>query len=338
MAEPDKSESGGNTFVGKAAPATGRAAEGFGSFWRGWGAQLGRKQPPRLFTPGKTGDFRLSVRAVTAHDTVVANVRSESAVGTHATPPGNSDDQVMLMHVVRQNKWRFAREDEGDHVVPAGNFMLQRNGPPTFEDARRTSASVLIVPASPLARLVQDRLITGPASSAEMRLLLGQMRLVEQNAPDLSPAGALAARNSLLELLAGVLRQRADNTEPHFGPALAQAAKDLADRLLAEPDLSPSLLAEELSVSVRTLQRAFAAADDSVAGYIRRRRLEQARLELLSAIGRPSNSELAAHWQFADSSHFVRAFKSRYGLTPTEFARSATADDLDLSERQTVKS
>ncbi|MBU3065409.1 helix-turn-helix domain-containing protein [Nocardia sp. NEAU-G5] len=331
MTEPEKSGPG-PTFVGKAAPAPGRAAEGFGSFWRGWEAQLGRKQPPRLFTPGGGGggDFRLDVRAVTAHDIVIADVRSESATGTHASPSGDSDGQVMLMHVIKQNSWRFARPDEGDYRVPAGNFMLQRNGPPTFEDARHTAASVLIVPASPLDRLVQDKLITGPASTAEMRLLLGHMHLVEQAAPDLTPAGALAARNSLLELLAGVLRQQVDSTEPTFGPALAQAAKDLADRLLADPELSPSMLAGELSVSLRTLQRAFAAAEDSVAGYIRRRRLEQARLELLSATGRPSNTELAAHWQFADSSHFVRAFKGRYGCTPTEFARGAANGDTDL--------
>ncbi|WP_406187501.1 helix-turn-helix domain-containing protein [Streptomyces sp. NBC_01006] len=35
-----------------------------------------------------------------------------------------------------------------------------------------------------------------------------------------------------------------------------------------------------------------------------------------------SVSELAAYWQFADSSHIIRAFKKRYGLTPTEYARS----------------
>jgi AraC family transcriptional regulator, positive regulator of tynA and feaB len=33
-------------------------------------------------------------------------------------------------------------------------------------------------------------------------------------------------------------------------------------------------------------------------------------------------SDLAAHWQFADSSHFIRAFKKHYGRTPTEYARS----------------
>jgi len=34
------------------------------------------------------------------------------------------------------------------------------------------------------------------------------------------------------------------------------------------------------------------------------------------------HSEIAAHWQFADGSHFIRAFKKQYGQTPTAYARS----------------
>lgn len=48
----------------------------------------------------------------------------------------------------------------------------------------------------------------------------------------------------------------------------------------------------------------------------------KARLALVSPSGRLSISELAAHWQFADGSHFTRAFKKHYGQTPTECARS----------------
>ena len=85
------------------------------------------------------------------------------------------------------------------------------------------------------------------------------------------------------------------------------------------------MLARELNVSVRSLQRAFAAAGESVTAYIRQRRLEEARLALATPSGRLSVAELAAHWQFADSSHFIRAFKKHYGRTPTDYARSITA-------------
>jgi AraC-like DNA-binding protein len=88
------------------------------------------------------------------------------------------------------------------------------------------------------------------------------------------------------------------------------------------------MLARELNISVRTLHRAFAAVGEQVATYIRHRRLQEARLALTAPSGRLSISELAAHWQFADSSHFTRTFKNRYGQTPTEYARSTGAASL----------
>ncbi|MEV5957101.1 helix-turn-helix domain-containing protein [Streptomyces sp. NPDC051987] len=93
---------------------------------------------------------------------------------------------------------------------------------------------------------------------------------------------------------------------------MAQAARDIAGSRLTDPDLSPATLGRELKVSVRTLHRAFAETDDSVAAYIRRGRLEQSRVELTAPGTRPRVSEAAAHWQFADSSHFVRAFRKQY--------------------------
>jgi AraC-like DNA-binding protein len=95
---------------------------------------------------------------------------------------------------------------------------------------------------------------------------------------------------------------------------------EVADGRLADPGLSPSWLARELNVSVRTLHRAFAAAGESVGAYVRRRQPEEARAELAVPDVRRSVSEVAARWQFADGSHFVRAFRKRYGETPSQFA------------------
>jgi AraC family transcriptional activator of tynA and feaB len=311
----------GRTFAVDVTASAG-PKQGFDAFRHGWEAQVGEAYPAPAFTTGSTGDFRISARAVKAHDSVIAEVHSESLIGTNGGVSQHRDDQV-LMHVIRRHAWSFARRRDGELTVPAGQFMLQRSGPPTFEVARDATATVLILPASPLGPLTPDRLITGSAASAEMRLLSAHLNLVGETVQDLTPAGAQAAHNALIELVKWVLRQQADTAEPRLGDTLVRAAKDLADSRLADPGLSPSMLAGELNVSVRTLHRAFAAAEDTVAGYIRRRRLEQARFELLAPAGRPSISELAAHWQFADSSHFIRAFKSQYGQTPSEFARTS---------------
>jgi AraC family transcriptional regulator, positive regulator of tynA and feaB len=38
----------------------------------------------------------------------------------------------------------------------------------------------------------------------------------------------------------------------------------------------------------------------------------------------PTVTEFAANWHFADSSHFIRAFKQQYGQTPGQVARSGS--------------
>jgi AraC-like DNA-binding protein len=138
---------------------------------------------------------------------------------------------------------------------------------------------------------------------------------------DLGPAAAHASRNALLELARGLVLDHFDDREPLFTPALAQAAKDLADARLADADLSPATVAAHLHVSLRTLQRAFASLDESFSAYIRRRRLEEAATALAAPGSRLTVSEAAARWHFTDSSHFIRAFKKQYRATPAQFAR-----------------
>lgn len=310
-----------NFFVDVTAPRTAR--DGFDVFRRGWEAQIGETLPLPPMEPLGSGDFRVRVRASKVHDTVVAGVYGESMAGGTRGASHRLDDRV-LVHVIGRGEWRFiGPRGQGDASVPGGQFIVRHNGPPVrFEMEPRTTANVLILPASQLRPLIRDRAIVGSADSPELRLLMAYTKIVDATLNDLSTAGARAARDSLIELVKGVLMQAFDDREPLLAPALAQAARDIADSRLTDPGLSPAALARELNVSVRTLHRAFARTEESVAAYIRRRRLEQARLALAAPAGRPNISELAAQWRFTDSSHFNRAFKKQYGQTPTEYARS----------------
>jgi AraC-like DNA-binding protein len=305
--------------------ASGTPHEGFGAFRREWDTQVGEAWPLAGLDVARSSDFRIKVQAVQAHDVVIADVYSESYVG-RTTADRESDDKV-LMHLMRQGSWHFDRLDgRGQAVtVPAGSFVMRNNGTPSlFKVERRAAGRVLILPASVLRPLIGDRQVVGSADSAEVRLLTAHADMVAENLPDLSPAGVRGARDALLELAKGVLRREFDDAEPRLAPTLVRAAMQIADDRLADPDLSPTTLARELHVSLRTLHRAFTRTEESVAAYIRRRRLEQARLDLGTPPGRPDVAEVAARWQFADSSHFTRAFRRRYGETPAQFARSAS--------------
>ncbi|MFD6158130.1 helix-turn-helix domain-containing protein [Nocardia sp. NPDC060256] len=295
---------------------------GFDAHRRGWEAEFGPGLP--TFDADTTEDFRVRAHAVLMGDVFMVDIHGASGIST-ARPSEETDKEIQLYVVSRGAYTLPGSAGRSAHTVSAGQFLLQHfPRPPQLDMAPGTAAKVVVTTPSPaLEPLLRNRMIAGPADSAELRLLLAHAEMVRATIADLSPAGVEAAGKAVLELLKAVVLGCFDDVEPRLTPALAQAAKDIADRRLADPELSPTVLARELNVSVRTLQRAFAAEGESVAAYIQHRRLQEARLALTSR-NRLSVSELAAYWQFSDRSHFIRAFKKAYGLTPAEYARAAS--------------
>ncbi|MFG3350244.1 helix-turn-helix domain-containing protein [Streptomyces sp. NPDC048018] len=306
--------------------APGAAPQGLEVFRRGWQTQIGDDvfQLPD-FSPDTVGDFRVKGSVTKVHNAAIADLHAASATRTADVPGGGQD--LVAMYVVRRGAWTLGNSPGyGDQTVSAGQFLVRHLGRLTaFETSADLTAKFLVLPSDELKPLLGKRAVTGGADSAEMRLLTAMTDMIHMTVGELGPAGVAAAQATLVELTKAVAKGRFDDVEPRLAPALTQAAKDLADRRLADPWLSPAMLARELNVSVRTLHRAFAAAGEQVSTYIRYRRLHEARLALSAPSRRLSISELAAHWQFADSSHFTRAFKKHYGQTPSEYARSSAS-------------
>ncbi|MFD8384677.1 helix-turn-helix transcriptional regulator [Streptomyces sp. NPDC059679] len=291
-------------------------------FERSWRTHVGDEFPLPRFSAATATDFRVRFRAARVRDVAITSVDGASAAQT-ADGPSHDADQVRLW-LVHSGAWALgSKRNTVEHTVVAGGFLLRHAARMHhFALPPHTRAQCIVLPAAPFSLLLGGREVAGHADAAEVRLLVAHANMVEEALPDLSPAGVQAARDTLVELATAVTHHGFDDVNTRLAPALGQAAKNLAEQRLADADLSPTMLARELNVSVRTLQRAFAAGGESVTAYIRERRLELAR-QALSA-SRLAVSEIAAHWQFADSSHFSRAFKRRYGLTPTEYARQNT--------------
>ncbi|MFE1855857.1 helix-turn-helix domain-containing protein [Streptomyces sp. NPDC059489] len=252
----------------------------------------------------------------------ITDVFSASSIRTSGAVV-DVEDQVRIW-VMGRGGWTLdGTREHGQHTVTGGSFLLRYVGRPSdFRTAPHTEGKIVVLPADLLKPLIGARSVAGSADSAEVRLLVAHANMVHSTMSELGPAGVNAAHATLIELAKAVAKSRFDDVEPQIAPALAQAAKHLADSRLADPELSPAMLARELHVSVRTLERAFAMTGESVMSYVRRRRLEEARLALTPPSSLLSISELAAYWQFSDSSHFIRAFKKQYGQTPAEYGRS----------------
>lgn len=101
--------------------------------------------------------------------------------------------------------------------------------------------------------------------------------------------------------------------------ATALRATQAIELRLSDPDLSPSGVAEHLGISLRYLQKLFEDAGENANSYIRRRRLERSHQDLADPLYADlSIAEISYRWGFNDSAYFSRAFRERYGLSPSQ--------------------
>ena len=100
--------------------------------------------------------------------------------------------------------------------------------------------------------------------------------------------------------------------------ALLRAVRAHIEDQLGDPQLDPARIAAAHFISVRQLHRLFAGQDETVARYVRRRRLERCRDELLRSPG-ASLTAIAHRGGFPDSGVFGRAFRAAYGVSPSQY-------------------
>jgi AraC-like DNA-binding protein len=158
---------------------------------------------------------------------------------------------------------------------------------------------------------------TGALASSLVRELAG--RLDDWAADDGARLGT-----AVLDLLTVGLAARLDRAG-RVPPAtrqraLLQRVQAFIEARLGDPALAPGSVAAAHYISVRSLYKLFETQRTSVAGWIRWRRLERCRRDLLDPglADRPV-SAIAARWGLPNAAHFSRAFRAAYGLAPTEY-------------------
>ncbi len=91
---------------------------------------------------------------------------------------------------------------------------------------------------------------------------------------------------------------------------------------LADPGLSPQRAADHFGISLRTLHLRFEKGGQTFGRWVLGNRLDVCRRALRDPAQDAINiSEIAYRWGFCDISHFTKAFRARFGMTPRD-ARS----------------
>lgn len=151
--------------------------------------------------------------------------------------------------------------------------------------------------------------------------LTSLLQTVADNMETMGPADLPALEVTTIELTTSALLYEAKTQYE----ALTQVQAALMRRVcatietrLSDRDLSISDIAHAESLSQRYLQRLFKTQETTFSHYLRQRRLERCRIDLMdpNRVGQ-NTTDIAYNWGFRDGATFSRSFKSAYGLSPT---------------------
>lgn len=165
--------------------------------------------------------------------------------------------------------------------------------------------------------LSQEHRGVSPVLTAFLSQFPGQLTHLSQ------PVRAKLAHTSIDltgTLFSSILDAAPGQRDPH--QVLLQKIYAYIEQHLSSGDLSPGSIAAAHYVSTRHLHSLFRQADTTVSTWIRERRLERCRTDLLDPVlAERTVSAIAARWGFTDAAHFSRVFKSAYGVSPSDLRR-----------------
>jgi len=157
---------------------------------------------------------------------------------------------------------------------------------------------------------------TGALASTLIRQLPRHMEDYQAEAAQLGTAVA----DLLAVALASRLDRARDLPQETRQAALLRRIYAFIDRHLHDPQLSPATVATAHHISLRYLHLLFGTQEVTVADWIRRRRLDRCRRDLLDPAlrARPAGA-IGARWGLPNTAHFNRVFKAAYGLPPARY-------------------
>ncbi|MEV8559094.1 helix-turn-helix domain-containing protein [Streptomyces sp. NPDC051917] len=119
--------------------------------------------------------------------------------------------------------------------------------------------------------------------------------MVECSSADLdrSPSVRNLALSACTTLFSEILSQHPEATLSDYPQTALQVARNVIEKNLERGDLSPAVIG-----------------------------LQRAHGDLIKLGSAAKVSEIAARWHFSDASHFIRNFKSTYGVSPAAYLRA----------------
>jgi AraC-like DNA-binding protein len=246
-----------------------------------------------------------------------------------------SDPEQFKIHVMVRGHSVWAQGDREAELAP-GDFTLVDLSRPCQgadrDDAHDCVAVMFPHAALPLRDDELARLTAVPISGREGlgASISALARHLGRQLEGYGSTGGGRLGTALMDLLVVALAERLDRV-PAIAPdtrrrALLTSVQAFIEPRLGDPALSPRMIAAAHHISLRYLYRLFEGQSTTVGRWIRGRRLERSRQDLLDpALSSWPVSTIGARWGLTDPSHFGRVFRAAYGLTPAEYRLTESA-------------
>jgi AraC-like DNA-binding protein len=289
------------------------------------------------WTPEVVGDnFEGRVESISLDKGVVGRVRMTPIVATKTKSNiAHSVDECIHGNFILSGELKVVQGGRTNIAKP-GDLVLYHSFSPvtlTVKSDDFFDNLAFVIPTSQFAAVPN-------AEDHFCNCLLSKRRLIEpldsclalltKNLYSSSPDELSSLFNAcvaLLPLAAGRFGSDSRKTEiPKIGHLLHDI-HNFIDENISEEDLSPRLTAEHFGVSIRYVQKLLAHSGTTFGTYTMGERLQRIKSEMIAFSGhRVPISVLAFQWGFSDLSTFNRAFKDRFGCTPSHFRGHSAID------------
>lgn len=234
-----------------------------------------------------------------------------------------TDDGVIM---IRSMEGPLTVRQSGQEVAMAAGEFVFLSGRHAYEwdlpQGGRIDCGRLPAGAFPLPRARLDRILLRPIpkSFPPLQLLITYGAYLLMRGPH-SDDEAGMVNGHFKEILPLVVAYLAADTGRDAGKERLQAIKAHIDGHLADPELTVAAIARMHNVTPRSVQKLFQQDETTFSKYLLDRRLAAAK----SQIGHPGDerpiSTIAYEVGFGDLSYFNRAFRRRFGKSPSEMRR-----------------
>lgn len=233
-------------------------------------------------------------------------------------------EEEYLITIPRRSPVDFRQLGRDVRCEPGG-FLLERGGEPyKFSYGAANELCVLKISKAVLSEKLRHpdrfcaKIFDGSNGVGGLFTMFAQQ--IFTHAPQDNNSSQVLGRH-LIELLALSLNGQSDAHEgarSSVREAHLRRAEAMIRTSLANPALSPDLVADACGISKRYLHELFSGANITVSQYIREQRLIAAR-DILELPNPAAIAEIAYRFGFSDQAQFSRLFKAMFGKTPSGY-------------------